>query len=325
MGVRTGDELADARPGGARTVPDPAERAGVREVAVPEVLRTRERERVSAGQPEVQRVRREDERREAEARERALSFRRRPAPGKYCQRRQQSDAGDPSQHCEPGNRPRAEPLPSLREQERAEGEREEERLAVDGLQEEAHREHREVEHRPPGAVDSEPPLGQPVEQQERDERGGQRDDDAGGDVVAAERTADAGERQRVERVEGRGGAVLDAAVAVLRDAQEPDGIPARPDVRDPAEVARQRRVVPAVGAWVPVRLEDQPGEERRGPDRRAAPGEDLECGPAAAADSQLGQAGTYTRLTDTLTRAHEHPIIVRCPSPSSPRRRPTPH
>src|SRR5689334_1685806 len=129
MGVRTGDELADARPGGARTVPDPAEWARVREVAVPEVLRTRECERVSAGQPEVQRVRREDDRREAEARERALSFRRRPAPGKYCQSRQQRDAGDPRQHCEPGDRARAEPLPPLREQERTEGEREEERLA----------------------------------------------------------------------------------------------------------------------------------------------------------------------------------------------------
>ncbi len=126
---------------------------------------------------------------------------------------------------------------------------------------------------------------------------------------------------------------------MLGDAQEPDAVPARPDVRHPAQVAGQRGIVPAIGPRMAVRLEHQPGEERGRPDRRPAPDEDAEDGPLRRRDPQLHEASTYPgtpqasrfrgrappalpgalpapRLLNPLTGAHEAPIIL--PWPSAP-------
>ena len=78
----------------------------------------------------------------------------------------------------------------LGEREGREREQQEERLAVDGLEEERHREDGEVEHRAPRAVGAEPFLGEPVQQQERAEGRGERDDDPRQQVVADEDVAE---------------------------------------------------------------------------------------------------------------------------------------
>ena len=68
---------------------------------------------------------------------------------------QQRDGNRAREQREPAREPRSEEAPAFCEQERGDREQEVERLAVDGLEEERHREQREVEHGPPRAVGSE--------------------------------------------------------------------------------------------------------------------------------------------------------------------------
>jgi hypothetical protein len=98
------------------------------------------------------------------------------------------------------------PTPSQRPVLRAgSGDREQEvqGLAVDGAEEQRHREHRQVEDRAARALGAEAILREPVQEDERRERACERDDDPGEDVVPAEGAAEARERERVQRVEGR--------------------------------------------------------------------------------------------------------------------------
>ena len=286
VGVRARGELLDAGPGRAQPIPDPTERTRIREVAVPEALRPGEGQRVAAGSREVEGVRGEDERRDAQAEERTPPVR--PPPGHDHERREQRDPGDAREHGQAGHQAGADPATALGEQERADRECEEQRLGVDGAEEQCHREYGEVEDRAAGAVRAEARFGQPVEEDEGGERRGQRDDDPCGDVVPAEDTADPGESERVEGVE-RGGHAVRLAVAVYGDAEEPDAVPSRPHVGHPAEVAGQGGVVPPGGVRMPVRLEDQPGEQRACPDRRAAPEEDPDRRPPDHRHAQLGE------------------------------------
>src|ERR1700751_5814563 len=75
-------------------------------------------------------------------------------------------------------------------------------------------------------------------------------------------------------------------VPVLGDAHEEDAVPASPDVGCVAEVVDERRI-PARGVRMPIRLEPQEREDRRNPDRSAAPEEDAECGRSRWTRSQL--------------------------------------
>src|SRR6266536_942319 len=126
--------------------------------------------------------------------------------------------------------------------------------------------------RPARPVGAELLLRQAVQQQEGAECGGERDEDPGEYVVAEERTPDHADRAWVERIEG-GGRTAGRVVAVLRNPQEPDAVPAGPHIRDRAEIVRERRIVPAGRARVAVRDEDEEREERGRPDRGSGPEE----------------------------------------------------
>src|ERR687898_312644 len=63
---------------------------------------------------------------------------------------------------------------------------------------------------------------------------------------------------------------------MLGDAEEPDAVPASPNVGEEAQVARQLRPVPALDLWMHVRLEGEIREDDGCPDRRATPEEDVE-------------------------------------------------
>ena len=90
---------------------------------------------------------------------------------------------------------------------------------------------------------------------------------------------------------------------MLGDPEEPDAVPARPDVGHPAEVAGQRRVVPVRRVRVAVRLEDEPGEEGARPDRRAAPEEDADRRAPHRAHAELREPRADAGLSDALTLA----------------------
>ena len=111
-------------------------------------------------------------------------------------------------------------------------------------------------------------------------------------------------------------------VAVLGDPEEPDAVPARPDVGDRAEVVRHGGIVPARRVGVSARLEDEEREERRRPDRQAAPDEDLD-GRIARGDAsgQVARLGAW--LPKPLTRAHNGRIIRAWSSGTSRLRRRT--
>ena len=298
--VRARRELLDSGPAGAQAVPDSAERAGRREVPAPEPLRVQELPGVALGDPEVERVDREEQRRDRQRGERphpvAL------VPGEQREGRQQRGGGRSRQQRQPGDRARGEEAAALGQHEGGQRQQQVERLAVDGLQEEREREDGQVEHRPPGAVGAEPLLGDPVQEQKRAERGRERDEDPGEHVVPEEHAPEQRHRRRVERVE-RGRGTLRRAVAVLGDAQEPDAVPARPDVGDRAEVVRQLRIVPDGRPRVPVRHEDEEREQRRGPDRQARPEEDLGRGIPCARQPQFA-AGRPLRQANALTGGH---------------------
>src|SRR5258706_9556738 len=86
------------------------------------------------------------------------------------------------------------------------------------------------------------------------------------------------DQRRVERVKCSGRVV----VAVLCDPQEEVAVPAGPDVGEVPQVVQPRRV-PAPCIRMPVRLEEEEGEDRRDPDRRAAPEVDVQRLPLTRA------------------------------------------
>ena len=177
-------------PAGAQALPDPAERADRRELPRPEALGVEELERIASLDPEQERIRREHERCDREAGEASAAVGR--APGDERERRQQGDRDRAGQEREAAHEPCAEEAPALSEQERGDAQEEVERLAVHGLQEERHREQREVEDGSPRAFGAQPSLGQPVQEHEGREPRRERDDDPGEDVVAEEDPARAG-------------------------------------------------------------------------------------------------------------------------------------
>src|SRR5207248_2343192 len=138
--------------------------------------------------PEHERIDRCDRQRERYASERACTIA--VSPREECKRRQQGDADDAREDGEPGYDSRRSESPTLGEGECRERKQEEERLVVDGLQEERHRKDGEVEDRPPCTVGAEPLFREPVQQEERSECGRERDDDAGEQVVREERVPD---------------------------------------------------------------------------------------------------------------------------------------
>src|SRR6185503_10870253 len=95
------------------------------------------------------------------------------------------------------------------------------RLAVDSLEKQRHREECEVEERAAGALRAEARQREPIEQDERTEAACERDNEPGNNVVAAERPAEAADHEWVERIEDRAAV---SPVAVLCDADEPVGV-----------------------------------------------------------------------------------------------------
>src|SRR4029079_14648287 len=110
---------------------------------------------------------------------------------------------------------------------------------------------------------------------ERAEARRERHEDSGEDVMAEEDSSEQADRGWIQREERsrRAGQVL---VSMLGDPQEEDAVPAGPDIGERAQVAGDGGVVPVVCQRVPVRLEDEEGEERGCPDRGAAPDEVLD-------------------------------------------------
>ena len=108
---------------------------------------------------------------------------------------------------------------------------------------------------------------------------------------------------------------------MLGDAQEPDAVPAGPDVGDRAEVVRQPRVVPDRRPRVAVRHEHEEREQRRGPDRQARPERRSRArdSPRAAAAFRGGPSASASERVDRRTR---RAMISAWPSATSrPRRR----
>ena len=224
------------------------------------------------------------------------------APGEERQGGEQRDGHGPGEKGEPDDDAGRQPAPPLGEREGRDAQEEVERLAIDGLEEERHRANGEIEDGAAGALGSQPWLGEPVEQDEGAEAGGERNGDPREDVVAEEDSSDDADDRGIQREERRGRS-REVLVAVLGDAQEEDAVPARPDVGERAEVAGDGRVVPAGCFGMPVRLEDQEREERSRPDRRATPEEDLDGWAARRPDGQVTRLDSG--LAKPLTCAHD--------------------
>ena len=203
-------------------------------------------------------------------------------PGQQGERREEREPGRAGQDREPGDEPRSREAVALGERERAEDEQKEQRLAVDGLEEEGHRKDGEVENAAHCAFSTQVLLGKAVQQDERAETAEQGDHEPGQDVVAEEGAPQHGDQSRVERVECSGRIV----VAVLCDAKEEVAVPAGPDVGEVAQVVQARRV-PAIGVRMPIGLEEEEGEDRRDPDRRAAPEVDVQRMPLTRAHGRM--------------------------------------
>src|SRR5262249_50172528 len=143
--------------------------------------------------------------------------------------------------------------------------------------------------------------GEGGKEEESGKRGQQRDDDAGEQVVAEERTSEPADKSRIEGIEG-GRRARCGVVAVLRDTEEEHAVPAGPDVRDPAQVAGDGGVVPARDIRMVVRLEPREREEGRGPDRGPGPEEELGHRVPGPFEAQLPARGAA--LLHTFGRAH---------------------
>jgi hypothetical protein len=104
-------------------------------------------------------------------------------------------------------------------------ERQEERLAVDGLKEEGRREEREKHDRPEGDSAADVTGHEPVEQDHRGRVGDERDGHAGEDVLAPGERREAADQQRVEGKE-RGARVM--AIPAQSNAQKPGAVPVGP-------------------------------------------------------------------------------------------------
>ena len=102
-------------------------------------------------------------------------------------------------------------------------------------------------------------------------------------------------------------------VAVLCDAKEEVAVPASPDVGEVAEVVQTRRV-PAVGVRMPIGLEEEEGENRRDPDRRAAPEVDVQRLPLTRAHGRmiiLSNPRTFTPEEANEALVELRPIVER--------------
>src|SRR5581483_3792710 len=118
------------------------------------------------------------------------------------------------------------PAPVPRAPERRDGEQEEQGLAVGGEEEERGGEDREEEHRRPGDGLGALGRGEQVEDAQSPGERGVRDDQRGGERVAADHGRD---RSRDERVQGEEGcAPVGRAVALRGDPEEPEAVEALP-------------------------------------------------------------------------------------------------
>ena len=120
---------------------------------------------------------------------------------------------------------------------------------------------------------------EPVEERERSQSRGERDEHARQDRVTEEDAAEAGHEERVEREErGRAGR---PGVAFFGDLQEPVAVPAGPDV-DPGPEVVQAPAVPLAAASVQCSVEADHNDHGQQPDRSAAPEKHTKRGRDAA-------------------------------------------
>ena len=182
----------------------PSDRSELVHAPVPEIFDVEKGERISQLLPEQGRVEQEDRRSEREPADVE------PARGSLA-RRAAARAG---RRANPSGRVRsASPATSaapgvaalLGEQERGHAEDEEERFAVDRLEEKGHRKDGQEHHTQPRLpIVAEQLTRQPIEELERDQRHARSDDEHSGEnVVAAEEAPDDCDQGWIERVEGR--------------------------------------------------------------------------------------------------------------------------
>ena len=169
-----------------------------------------------------------------------------------------------------GHRPPA----AARGVERAGGQRQEERLAVHGREEEGHREEGERQNGRASRLPAQLQLGQPVDEHERHQEQRRGQEDARDDPRPGSPARDV-QQQGVEREERD---ALVARVALVGNRQEPHGVPPRTraheDVTDPPEGVGEPGGVEVVAAVQPAPRQqrahtrdpyDRPGEQESAP------------------------------------------------------------
>ncbi len=187
--------------------------------------------------------------------------------------------GDEQQHSraagQRGQQPhdaRKPPVAFAGEDEAGERQDEEERLGVDGLQEEGQRADGEIDDRPGRHLVVEVGAHEAVEQPHAARVADQRDHDAGDHEVAAEGQTDVAQ-QHGEQREERGAAVA-VGVAAGGDLDVPDAVPVRPGVQQMTERSVEHlgahREAPADGQALDA--DEGRGDEGGGEDEQAAAG-----------------------------------------------------
>ena len=151
--------------------------------------------------PEEQGIENEDRRCDQESRQVSESVS--ALPGKDCEARDECRPRRSAEERESGERRGERHPPPVGGQERPEPEREEQALAVDGLEEQRVREDAEEDHRAQRDGLAEAPAGELVEQARCGDGRGEGHEHTCHDVVPEQHAAEESDERGVERVEGR--------------------------------------------------------------------------------------------------------------------------
>ena len=268
--VRTGGELPDAGPAGTKPVPESTERPRRRELTAPGLFGAQEGERIAELPPQVERIEREQRRGSGKPEQSRAAA---GPPREEHERGEQGDPERPGQPRKPSRRRRRGSSRARRTRssppQRAGRATRCRRLQGRARERSRGRAPPAVPRRRPGEASRAGRAARTLRDRRR-ARSGRRP------ARSARATRGrATDEQRVERVE-RGGRLLHRAVAILGDPEEPDAVPASPDVDQESGVAGELRSVPPGNVGMAVRVEGQVRENDGRPDRRPAPQEDVE-------------------------------------------------
>ena len=157
------------------------------------------------------------------------------------------------------------------------------------------------------SVGAHPGLSEPVEEHERTERAGERDEHASEHVVAEEGASEQTDKRGIQRKE-RLGRRDRMVVPVLGDLEEEDAVPPCPDIRQVPEVVRVVEAVPVLDPRIVVALEDEQREHRGRPNGGSAPGE--ECRRRVGRKRRPQLASSLSGLRNPLTGGHGPRMIL---------------